>query len=76
MANFNCEVKEKLGTISKRGINSIELRYVSWDGKEPVYDIRSWYTDSKGDEKCTVGVTMSRDNLRQLLDIIKNISFA
>lgn len=72
---YNYEVKKTVGTISKRGINSMEIRYVSWDGKEPVYDIRSWYTDSKGNEKCTVGVTMSRDNLRQLLNIIKKIDF-
>lgn len=75
MATYNYEVKQKLGTLGKRGINTIELRLVSWDGKDPAYDIRTWYTDSKGTEKCTVGVTMKKEHLKQLLDIIKNIDF-
>ena len=75
MANFKYEVKENIGTISKRGANVIDLRLISWDGKEPQYDIRSWYKDSAGNEKCTKGVTMSRADLVQLLNIVKSIDF-
>jgi len=64
------EVLEKCGTISKRGNSTLELRYVAWNGREPKYDIRPWYTDDNGNEKSNKGVTLSGEELEALGKLI------
>ena len=73
MADFKYEVKETIAVMSSKGNNSLELRKVSWDGKVAQYDIRPWYKDASGKERCAKGITLTKDQLHQLFDIIKGI---
>ena len=67
------EVKSKLGVIEEKGNNSLELRIVSWNDGEALYDIRPWYTDKNGEEKCGKGVRLTEDGLQKLAEIINGI---
>ena len=58
------EVFGKLGKDSKK-----ELRVISWNGREPKYDIREWKLED-GTEKPCKGVTLSLEELLELGNII------
>lgn len=70
---FKYEVKEKLGVISDSGRSSLELRLVSFNDKEPKYDIRPWWEDDKGVEKMGKGIQLTEDELRTLADIVDKV---
>lgn len=44
-----------------------ELNLISWNGREPKYDIRDW---DSSHEKMGKGVTFTRDELKRLRDIL------
>ena len=67
------EVLEECGTISSNGRGwETKLRYISWNGNEPKYDLRSWKEDENG-EKCTKGITLTGEELETLLNILKKM---
>lgn len=66
------EVVEKCGVIEERNGYSLELRYVSWNGGEPKYDLRQWY-EKDGVEKCGKGITLTGEQLEKLGEIIKGM---
>ena len=63
-------VVKKIGVISKSEKNSLELRVVSWNGGDEKYDIRTWWTDKNGVEKCGKGVRLSEEELARLAEIL------
>lgn len=69
MSDFQYEIVEELGVLSenRRGWRK-EINRVSWNGGEPKYDIRDWAPDH---EKMGKGVTLSEEEAKQLLDILK-----
>ena len=67
------EVVKKIGVIGQAGTTSKELRLISWNGGEPKYDIRGWYTDDKGVEKANKGLTLTEAELRKLVELAKDI---
>ena len=69
---LNYEVIEKLGTLDTDGKFIKELRVVSWNGKDPVFDIRGYYEEN-GEEKMTKGITMDNEELRSLYEILKDV---
>jgi len=64
--------KETVGVIStdKKG-RKLELRYGSWNGNVDKYDLRKWYVDEDGEEKCAKGVGLTGEELVKLLEILK-----
>ena len=46
-----------------------ELNLISWNGKEPKYDIRSF---SPNREKCGKGITLTADEAAALLKALQN----
>lgn len=67
------EVLEECGTLSTNSRGwELKLRYMSWNGNEPKYDLRSWKEDSDG-EKCSKGITMTGEELESLLEILKEM---
>lgn len=68
MANIKFEIQEKLGTISEgaKGWKK-ELNLISWNGRDPKYDLRDWDEDH---EKMGKGVTLSKDELIQLKELL------
>lgn len=65
MAEFKYEIIEEIAVLStdRRGW-SLELNLVSWNGREPKFDLRSW---SEGHEKMGKGVTLTNDEARELM---------
>ena len=67
------EVLEECGTLSTNSRGwEMKLRYVSWNGNEPKYDLRSWKEDETG-EKCSKGITLTGEELEALLGILKGM---
>lgn len=64
---FKYEILNNIGTLSENGSWSKELNRISWNGKEPKYDLRDW---SENHEKMGKGITLSEDELRKLKEII------
>ena len=68
------EVLEKHGVVGKRnGEWQIELRLISWNGNEPKYDLRPWKDTEEG-EKCGKGITLSGEEMENLLDILTKMA--
>lgn len=73
-SEIKMEVLEKCGVIGERGDYKLELRYISWNEKEPKYDLRPWTVDEEtGQEKCGKGITMSGEELVELGNLIKKM---
>lgn len=67
------EIYKHIGKISN--INNgytKELNYISWDDREPVYDIRTWNQDHT---KYGKGVTVTAGEMRALQELITNRKF-
>lgn len=71
MAGFTYKVEKKCGVIGEHGDNSVELRLVSYGGREAKYDIRPWFTDEKGQERMGKGITLNDEELQILHDLIE-----
>lgn len=71
MGEIKYDIVESLGIISEsqRGWTK-ELNLISWNDREPKYDIREW---APGREKMGKGVTLSKDEIIALRDILNGI---
>lgn len=72
--DFKFEIIEDYGVLSDNGKNSIKFRLISYNGQNPKYDIRQWYTDKNGIEKMGKGITLDGDEAEKLLELLKNIN--
>ena len=72
MAEIKFEIKETIGTLSTspKGWNK-ELNLVSWNGKEPKYDLRDWAPDHS---KMGKGITLTDGDLLALRDILNGMN--
>lgn len=72
MADIKFEIKEQQGVISEgsKGWKK-ELNLISWNDKEPKYDLREWAPEHA---KMGKGVTLSKDEIIALRDILNNMS--
>ena len=70
---FTYEVVEEIGVLSE-GSNSWqkELNLVSWNERDPKYDIRDW---APGHERMRKGLTFTADELIELRDILNEMDF-
>ena len=77
MAKSNGDIKmttvEKIGVISDNGKNTLELRKTDVNGTVK-WDLRSWYVDSEGNEKCNKGIRLTDYELLKLNEIINSIN--
>lgn len=71
MADIKFEIKAEIGIISESAKGwKKELNLISWNEKEPKYDIREW--DPKH-EKMGKGVTLTSEELKRLRDILNEM---
>lgn len=72
MADIKFEIVKKMGLLStsEKGWTK-ELNLISWNDREPKYDIREWSPDGKQMGK---GVTLSKEELIALKELLGNIS--
>lgn len=63
------EIMEQYGVISERGKGwRREINSISWNDAEPKFDIRDWSPDH---EKMGKGITLTEEELFNLIDIVK-----
>ncbi|WP_249870638.1 YdbC family protein [Oceanobacillus saliphilus] len=68
MAELKYEIIETIAVLSEspKGWTK-ELNLISWNGREPKYDLRDW---APGKEKMGKGVTLTKEELKKLLEIM------
>jgi hypothetical protein len=67
MAEFTYEITKELGVISENAKGwRKELNLVSWNGREPKFDIREWAPDH---EKMGKGVSLTLEEMETLVEL-------
>ena len=73
MSEIKYEIVEKVGVLSKSASGwGKELNLISWNDREPKYDLRDWSGDGS---KMGKGVTMTREELLTLRDLLNSLEF-
>lgn len=73
MPDIKFEIIKNIGVLSKAGSGwAKELNLVSWNDREPKYDLRDWSPDR---EKMGKGVTLSREELLALKELLNSIDW-
>ncbi len=71
MPDIKFEIVKKIGVLSKSNSGwAKELNLVSWNEREPKYDIREWSPDG---EKMGKGATLSKEELVALKELLNKI---
>ncbi|NLC95799.1 MAG: hypothetical protein GX676_08975 [Bacilli bacterium] len=71
MTEVTYEIKEKLGILSESSKGWVkELNIVSWNEREPKYDLREWNPEHTRMGK---GITLTKEELLQLKNIIDDL---
>jgi hypothetical protein len=71
MADIKYEIQKKVGVLSTSASGwAKELNLVSWNDREPKYDLRDWSADH---EKMGKGVTLSREELLALKELLNSM---
>jgi hypothetical protein len=72
MAEIKFEIVKKIGVLSKTSKGwTKELNLISWNEREPKYDIREWAPDGQTMGK---GVTLSKEELEALHDLLNKMA--
>ena len=71
MPEIKYEIVDRIGVVSEgnNGWNK-EINLISWNGQEPMYDLRSWAPDH---EKMSKGATISVAEAKALRDILNKL---
>jgi hypothetical protein len=71
MSEFTFKIVKKIGVLSKTASGwAKELNLISWNERDPKYDIRDWAPDG---EKMGKGVTLSKEELTVLKELLNKI---
>lgn len=71
MSDIKYEIISEIGVLSKNAKGWCkELNLVSWNNREPKYDIRDW---SEGHEKTGKGITLNDEEIKALRDILNKL---
>lgn len=71
MSKINYEIIKQIGVVSESKTGwTKELNLVSWNDREPKYDLRDWAPDH---EKMGKGITLSTEEIQALTKILTNI---
>ncbi|MEA4826778.1 MAG: PC4/YdbC family ssDNA-binding protein [Clostridium sp.] len=71
MAEIKYEIKKTIGIVSESAKGwSKELNIISWNGRDPKYDLRDWSAEH---EKMGKGITLSSEELKKLRDILNGM---
>ena len=71
MAAFTSEITERIAVLSQSANGwERQLNMVSWNGREPKYDIRDWAPDGS---KMGKGISLTHDELSILKGILDEL---
>ena len=70
MSEIKYEIIEQLGVLSEteKGWKK-ELNLISWNEREPKYDLRDW---SENHEKMGKGITLNQEEIVKLRNVLNN----
>ncbi len=69
MAEIKFEIVKNIGVISESSKGwTKELNLISWNGREPKYDLREWDPEH---QKMGKGVTLAEEELKKLKELLK-----
>ena len=72
MSDIRFEIIKTIGVLSESAKGwTKELNLISWNGREPKYDLREWDSEH---EKMGKGVTLSVGELIELRDILQEMN--
>jgi len=71
MANFSYDIIESIAVLSEgtKGWRK-ELNLISWNGRDPKYDLRDW---APNHEKMGKGVTLSSEEVQSLKEALQSL---
>ncbi len=73
MADIKFEIIKKIGVLSTSASGwAKELNLISWNDRDPKYDLRDWSADH---EKMGKGVTLSKEELLALKELLNSMEF-
>jgi len=73
MSEIKYEIIKNVGVLSKSSSGwTKELNLISWNDRDAKYDLRDWSPDR---EKMGKGVTLSREELSALKELLNGIEF-
>jgi hypothetical protein len=71
MSEIKYEIIKNLGVLSKTASGwAKELNLISWNDREPKYDLRDWSPDRS---KMGKGVTLTKEELSALRDLLNSM---
>lgn len=71
MAEFKYEITERIGVLSQNANGwERQLNMVSWNEREPKYDIRDWSPDGN---KMGKGISLSHDEISILKGLLEEL---
>lgn len=71
MSEIKYEIVKKVGVLSKSASGwAKELNIISWNDREPKYDLRDWSADGS---KMGKGITLSKEELSALRDLLNTL---
>lgn len=71
MADLKFEITEHIGVISSNEKGwSKELNLVSWNDRDPKYDLRDWSADHT---KMSKGITLTKEEINTLKDLLAEL---
>lgn len=71
MSNIKYEIIEEMGSLSQSETSwRKELNLISWNDREPKYDLRDW---SPEHVKMGKGITLSKEELKALKDLLNQM---
>jgi hypothetical protein len=71
MTDIKYEIIKNIGILSTSGSGwAKELNLISWNDREPKYDLRDW---SAGHDKMGKGVTLSKEELSALKALLNSM---
>jgi hypothetical protein len=73
MSEIKYEIIKNIAVLSTSASGwSKELNLISWNDREPKYDLRDWSADHS---KMGKGVTLTREELIALCDLLNSLNF-
>ncbi|HHX55226.1 MAG TPA: hypothetical protein GX705_02655 [Clostridiales bacterium] len=71
MANIIYEITKHIGVLSENAKGwTKELNLVSWNNRDPKYDIRDWDLEH---EKMSKGITLTEEEIKNLKELLNEI---
>ena len=70
MNRYDCKIIRKIGVLSQDGEFSREVNVVSWNGRQPKLDVRTWQTREDGARTPLKGITLTDFEAATLLELL------